>query len=111
MSLPLPNYESFTQEGPGASTGVYTINNAGLYRGYITSTFGAGSTIAGSIVQAGSAIVTVMLPTPSAAQTHQEVSQLFSCQPGDTLTFAISDTDPKNSVKSLFNVIQVAPNV
>lgn len=111
MSLPLQKHESYTQEGAGPSVSVYTIVNAGLYRAYMSATFGSPSTIAGSIVQAGSTSATAMLPTPVGAQTHGEVNQLFTCQIGDTLTFAVSTTDPINSVKSLFNVIQVGANI
>jgi hypothetical protein len=106
MSLPLPNNESFTQEGGGPGLAIYTITTAGLYRAYMSATYNAGSTIAGSIVQTGSTTVTAMFPTPVGAQTHGEVNQLFTCAPGDILTFAVSTLDPTNSVKILFNVIQ-----
>jgi hypothetical protein len=106
MSLPLQKHESFTQEGSGVSNAIYTVVNAGLYRAYISATYGLGSTIAGSIVQAGSASAVAIFPSPVGAQTHGELNTLFVCAPGDTIAFAISTSDPTNSVKSLFNVVQ-----
>lgn len=106
MSLPLPTQESFVQEGAGNSIAVFTVPSAGLYRAYMSATYGVGSTIAASIVQAGSTSSTAVFPTPVGAQTHGDINKLFICALGDTLTFAVSSTDPINSVKSLFNVIQ-----
>lgn len=106
MSLPLQKHESFIQEGNGASSAVFTAVNAGLYRAYLSSTFNAASTMSGSITQAGSATPSISTPSLSAAQTHVDINQLFTMAIGDTLTFVISSTDPTNSVKSLFNVIQ-----
>lgn len=106
MSFPLQKHESFTQEGAGPSTSTYTAVNAGLYRAYLSATFGAGSTIAGAVVQSGSVAATMTLPSAVGAMTHSEINRLFTMAVGDILTLTITTTDPTNSVKSLFNVIQ-----
>lgn len=106
MSLPLQKHESFTQEGAGASTATWTATSAGLYRAFLSATFMASSSITGAVVQSGSVSATMTLPTPVGAQTHADVNQLFTMASGDILTLTITSTDPTNSVKSLFNVIQ-----
>lgn len=106
MSLPLQRHESFTQEGAGASTATYTVVNAGLYRAYLSSTYGAASTIAGTVVQSGSVSATMTLPSAVGAMTHSEVNQLFTMASGDVLTLTVTTTDLPNTVKTLFNVIQ-----
>lgn len=106
MSFPLQKHESFTQEGAGPSTATYTVVNAGLYRAFLSSTFGAGSTIAATVVQSGSVSATMTLPSAVGAMTHSEVNQLFTMAVGDVLTLTVTTTDLANTVKTLFNVVQ-----
>lgn len=107
MSLPLQKHESFIQEGAGASTATWTATSAGLYRAYLSATYGAGSTIAGTVVQSGSVAATMTLPSAVGAMTHSEINQLFTMASGDILTLTVTSSDPTNSVKSLFVVNQM----
>lgn len=107
MSFPLQKHETFTQEGNGASTAVYIASVASLVRVDLSFTANPGSSTVITAVQAGGTSVTLTTPTMTATQSHVEANMTMNLASGDTITFTVVTTDPVNTVKSLFNVVQL----
>lgn len=107
MSLPLVHHESFSQEGNGASTAIYTASGTHLVRVELSFTANPGSATVITAVQAGSLSKTLTTPTMSSAQSHAEANTTLILALNDTITITVTTTDPVNTVKSLFNVVEI----
>lgn len=92
----------------GLNTYVHTAKQNSMYTVECDTSIQPNSGVSVSIVQAGSASVTVSAPAPVPSQINIPLKAILNCQIGDTITITISSStvsdEQLNAVKTFLKI-------